>query len=170
MVPEEPEWVRRITNLDLRTYLYDLRRQLREAERLIYVPGILKCAKCGCVLVTTNLHVNSGQVSANNDPQKCPNGCGPMWRRTERDAGNELCDRLEEIQRALLEGKKRAEAAERRPSAEEVREACLAFCNPGSATDDISDDFHRGYMTAKRHVAAAIRSLDLSKVGGEEGK
>ena len=68
----------------------------------------------------------------------------------------------------------RAEAAERRPSVreaqEEVREACLACCNPGSATDDISDDFHRGYMTAKRHVATAIRSLDLSKVGGEGKK
>ena len=64
----------------------------------------------------------------------------------------------------------RAEAAERRPSAEEVREVCLACCNPGSATDDISDDFHRGYMSAKRHVAAAIRSLDLSKVGGEGKK
>jgi hypothetical protein len=71
------------------------RCELERVEKLVYVPGVLKCAKCSCVLVTTNLHVNTGQVSANNDPQQCPNGCGPMWRRTERDAGNELCDRLD---------------------------------------------------------------------------
>jgi len=71
--------------------------EVERLEKLVYVPGVLKCAKCSCVLVTTNLHVNTGQVSANNDPQQCPNGCGPMWRRTEREAGNELIDRMDKM-------------------------------------------------------------------------
>lgn len=34
----------------------------------------------------------------NNEPQPCPNGCGPLWRITEREAGNDLCNRLETLQ------------------------------------------------------------------------
>lgn len=37
-------------------------------------------------------------MSANNSPQECPNGCGPMWRLTERQAGNEAIDRMETMQ------------------------------------------------------------------------
>jgi hypothetical protein len=74
-----------------------LKDRVEKAEALCYVPGVLKCAKCGCVLITTNLHADTGQFSANNDPQRCPNDCGPMWRRTEREAGNELCDRLDSM-------------------------------------------------------------------------
>jgi len=83
------------------------RKAREEAERLVYVPGVLKCAKCGCVLVTTILDASSGRVAANNAPQECPNKCGPMWRRTERDAGNDLCGRLDKEH-------ERAESAERR--------------------------------------------------------
>ena len=79
----------------------------KRLERLVYVPGALKCAKCGFRLVTTNLHVNTGQISANNEPQECANGCGPMWRVTERDAGNELIDRMDK----LADDKKSAEQA-----------------------------------------------------------
>jgi len=75
---------------------------MRERDRLaklVYVPGMRKCAKCGCVLITTNLHVDTGGFSANNEPQACPNGCGPMWPVTERDAGNEMVDRMETVAR-----------------------------------------------------------------------
>jgi hypothetical protein len=41
------------------------------------------------------MNAATGQVRADKKPQDCPNGCGPMWRRTERDAGNDLMDRLD---------------------------------------------------------------------------
>lgn len=84
----------------------DLRRERDELEKLVYVPGVWKCAKCGCGLVSTNIHAESGKFSANTSPQQCPNDCGPMWRRTEREAGNELVDRLEK----MLERAEKAEA------------------------------------------------------------
>lgn len=85
--------------------LLALRAALTAAEKLIYVPGVWKCAKCGCGVVSTNLHAESGKFSANNEPQQCPNNCGPMWRVTERQAGNDLIDRMEAVV-------SRAEAAE----------------------------------------------------------
>lgn len=66
--------------------------RIRELEALVYVPGLWRCAKCDCQVISTNLHANTGQMSANNEPQTCPNNCGPMWRVTERDAGNRLID------------------------------------------------------------------------------
>lgn len=63
--------------------------EIERLEKLVYVLGHWKCAKCGFYLVSTNMHVPSGAFSANNEPQQCANGCGPMWRVTERDAGNQ---------------------------------------------------------------------------------
>jgi hypothetical protein len=74
-----------------------LRAEITRLERLVYVPGVWRCAKCKLSLVSTNLHADSGEMSANNSPQTCPNGCGPMWRKTEREAGNELCDKCEDL-------------------------------------------------------------------------
>ena len=66
-------------------------------ERLVYVPGVWVCAKCKLSLVSTLLDVSRGLFAANKEPQQCPNGCGPLWRKTERDAGNELCIRIDEL-------------------------------------------------------------------------
>lgn len=73
------------------------RGEIERLEKLVYVPGLWRCAKCKCETVCTNLHVQDGSFSANNEPQECPNNCGPMWRVTERDAGNRLIDRIPEI-------------------------------------------------------------------------
>lgn len=70
-------------------------RQVADLEKLVYVPGVTKCAKCACVLVSNTLDASSGRIAANRSPQDCPNGCGPMWRVTQRDVGNDLVDRLE---------------------------------------------------------------------------
>lgn len=75
---------------------------IERLEKLVYVPGQLRCAKCECVVLSTTLHAPTGTFSANNEPQACPNGCGPMWRVTERDAGNEVCNRLEKAMDALI--------------------------------------------------------------------
>lgn len=95
----------------LKAELEQERKAREEAERLVYVPGVLKCAKCKLVLVSTFLDAKTGNMAANSSPQQCPNGCGPMWRRTERDAGNDLCDRLE--------------SSEAKLAASEAREAAL---------------------------------------------
>jgi len=72
--------------------------RIRELEQLVYVPGLWRCAKCECQVMSTNLHAASGRISANNEPQACPNNCGPMWRVTERDAGNRLIDQADREQ------------------------------------------------------------------------
>lgn len=66
-----------------------------ELEALVYVPGLRRCAKCGLRLVTNSISAATGAMRADDSPQTCPNNCGPMWRVTEREAGNDLCDRLE---------------------------------------------------------------------------
>ena len=69
--------------------------------KLVFVPGRRDCAKCGFSQMSINLHVNDGGISANNKPIDCPNGCGPCWPVTERDAGNEADKRIgEELDRA----------------------------------------------------------------------
>ena len=72
-----------------------MRGEIERLERLVYVPGLWSCPKCKLKLISNTLHAGTGLVSANNSPQQCANGCGPMWRVTERDAGNDLCDRAE---------------------------------------------------------------------------
>ena len=73
----------------------DMRGEIERLERLVYVPGLWRCPKCQFNLVSNTLHAGTGMVSADNKPQQCANGCGPMWRVTERDAGNDLIDRAE---------------------------------------------------------------------------
>ena len=75
--------------------LADANAAKERAEALIYVPGVWTCAKCKLSLVSATMNAQTGLVKANTEPQQCPNGCGPLWRKTERDAGNELVDRLE---------------------------------------------------------------------------
>ena len=54
-------------------------------EELAYVPGAWRCPKCSLRLIAQTLHMQDGGMSANNQPQACANGCGPMWRVTERE-------------------------------------------------------------------------------------
>ena len=74
-------------------------------EKLVYVPGTFQCAKCKFSLMKTTLFVGSGTFASDSSPDTCPNCNVPMWRVTERDAGNELCDRLD----ALADDKMRIE-------------------------------------------------------------
>lgn len=74
-----------------------MQAEIRRLEALVYVPGVHRCPKCDLRTVSTTLHVAVGALSANNEPQLCANGCGPMWKVTERDAGNEMADRLDRV-------------------------------------------------------------------------
>ncbi len=73
-------------------------------EKLDYVPGHLKCKKCGFHLVSNTLYMQSGTIGANNKPSQCMNGCGPMWRITWKDYANEAVKGANKlaVQRARL--------------------------------------------------------------------
>lgn len=118
-----------------------------EAERLaklVYVPGMFKCAKCSCVTIRANLHADTGRLSANNDPADCPNGCGPAWRVTERDAGNEMIARADaaasSLEVALAERDKLREALEfiaKQQTSGEMAKAELATADFEGAYNEI---------------------------------
>lgn len=78
-------------------------KRIPKLEDLVYVPGLWRCARCKCGVTSQILNVARGDVRANNEPQQCPNGCGPMWRVTERDAGNELADHMNDVRNKTLE-------------------------------------------------------------------
>jgi len=73
-----------------------LMKERDEAQRLAYVPGLRRCAKCSLNLISSTFSASDGGITADNSPQDCLNGCGPMWPVTERQAGNDLSDRLDE--------------------------------------------------------------------------
>lgn len=88
-------------------------RERDEARKLVYVPGVLKCAKCGFRLIKTTLHVLADSYSADSSPDYCPNDGAPMWRVTERDAGNELCGRLDAAEDLAQAAEARVKALEK---------------------------------------------------------
>lgn len=83
--------------------------ELQRLRSLVYVPGLWRCAKCAFQLVQANLHASNGAVTTRDEPgDRCPNCNVPLWRVTEREAGNEMGDRCAKLQeentrlRALL--------------------------------------------------------------------
>jgi len=99
----------------------ELEAKVADLEGKVYVPGVWRCPKCDLNLVSTELHAGSGAMRANNAPQDCPNGCGPLWRKSEREAGNELVDRLDGLT-------DRATAAEAKVAG--LREALEFYADP----------------------------------------
>jgi hypothetical protein len=66
-------------------------------ERQVYVPGLWRCPKCGFVLCQANLYAATGAVGARDTAgDKCPNCHGPLWRVSERQAGNDMVKRCEQ--------------------------------------------------------------------------
>lgn len=62
------------------------------------VPGVMRCAKCNLRLIRTNLCISSGKVTAGgNDPEGCPNGCGPLWPVTWEEDARSAQQLLDEI-------------------------------------------------------------------------
>lgn len=74
-------------------------------ERLVYVPGQWRCAKCKFGLYRRTIDMAAGRIGISEDdrnrPELCPNGCGPLWRVSEREVGNELCDRIADLQKRV---------------------------------------------------------------------
>ena len=66
-----------------------------EVDKLKYVPGMLRCAKCKCVVYSRTIYMKSQTIGANNKPQECPNDCGPMWKVTYKDDREDLISSME---------------------------------------------------------------------------
>ena len=74
-----------------------LEAEITRLEKLVYVPGLWRCAKCDFSILQSNLNARDGTITARDEPgDKCPNCDSPLWRVTERQAGNDMIDRCEE--------------------------------------------------------------------------
>jgi hypothetical protein len=114
---------------EARAALDELANEVGRLEALVYVPGLWRCAKCELRVVATNFHVNDGRMSAGVEPRHCDNGCGPMWRVSEREAGNRLCDQAEVAADRIRELEARTAFARRSPDEAPLGdEHELAFC------------------------------------------
>jgi len=143
-----------------------LRARVAELEALVYVPGLWRCAKCDFQLSQMNLHAGSGNVSPRNEPGgTCPNCHGPLWRVTERQSGNRLCDDLERVvlERNAAEG--RLETALRcgweacRVSVYEMAEATIDECT-GKGGTELERQFHRGRAFEAKGFSKGFGAMD----------
>lgn len=77
-----------------------------------YVPNMLRCAKCNFELERFTLNANTGAVGiGTNEPEHCPNGCGPLWRVTWEQEAQYLGKRMNEwADRAIAAEKRLADA------------------------------------------------------------
>lgn len=65
--------------------------RVAELEKLVYVPGLWRCAKCNFILVQSNLNAANGTVTARDDPgDTCPNCDANLWRVSERQERQEM--------------------------------------------------------------------------------
>jgi len=69
------------------------------AEEMVdkWASGHFECPKCKCYLVSNILSYKQGATFANNEPQRCPNECGPMWRVTWKDYAMRMSDSQEKL-------------------------------------------------------------------------
>ncbi|RRV29638.1 hypothetical protein EGJ23_01495 [Pseudomonas sp. o96-267] len=83
------------------------------AQKLLaesFIPGQMHCAKCKFQLTKRVICMGSGTIGAgDNKTEPCPNGCGPLWPVTWKQADQEnqeiigrLCDEQREL-RAQIE-------------------------------------------------------------------
>lgn len=84
-------------------------KEVKQLEKLVYVPGLWRCPKCEFRLIQANLNACDGSVTARDQPgEKCPNCASSLWRVTERDNGNKLID---DAERVVTEVRSAADAA-----------------------------------------------------------
>jgi hypothetical protein len=101
-----------------------LSAELADAKSKLYVPGRWRCPKCNFGLSQFKLRASDGAIGVSDTPgEKCPNCDTPLWRVTEREAGDELAERCQE--QMLRATKAEADLAEARealaPFVEEFR-------------------------------------------------
>jgi hypothetical protein len=85
--------------------------EIARLNKLVYVPGHWRCAKCNFRLVQSNLYAATGTVGPRDEPgDKCPNCASPLWRVSAMDdrneaykTANDLFDRADRLRKALQE-------------------------------------------------------------------
>lgn len=74
----------------------EVKAEIERLEKLVYIPGVWRCAKCDFRLIQSNLNAGDGSVTARDTPgDKCPNCNSPLWRVTERQERIEAQDMAE---------------------------------------------------------------------------
>lgn len=85
-------------NFRLREENAGLRIECENLARQVYVPGLWRCLKCEFQLCQATLCATTGTVGGRDEPgDKCPNCNSPLWRVSEREAGNEMVKRCEQL-------------------------------------------------------------------------
>ncbi|WP_141234411.1 MULTISPECIES: hypothetical protein [unclassified Pseudomonas] len=54
-----------------------------------FVPGQARCAECKFQLSRFTLYLDGTTGPADNNPEPCPNGCGPLWPVTWKQRADE---------------------------------------------------------------------------------
>ena len=166
----------------LSTELEVVKAERDDLAKKVYVPGLWKCAKCGFQLVQRVIRASDGAVGVRDEAgETCPNDGAPLWRVSERDAGNEMVDRFgEQVDRARqAEGERDAyralieKAVEALGEAGEtlqwIGEARLGLSGPGDGKDRKADaeDIFGVYATLDR--LAKLRADLTAAIGKGEG-
>lgn len=82
-------------------------------------PGVMRCAKCNLRMLHSSLNAQTGSITANSDPVRCPNDCGPMWHVTWKQEAIEAqaeavkaFDKIADLERQLAAARKDTERLE----------------------------------------------------------
>lgn len=139
-----------------------LSAELAEAKSQLYVPGRWRCPKCKFGLMQMKLRASDGAVGVRDDPgEKCPNCDTPLWRVTEREAGDELAERCQEyLQRAVKAEADLAEALEALKYGEAWTGEYLEDCrNDGLAAEVERVEFGLGKIRAVLAKLSATKGV-----------
>jgi hypothetical protein len=121
--------------------LEDAEAEVERLKALVHVPGAWRCAKCKFTVHKMVMCASSGNVGVKADTKTelCPNGCGPLWPYTERQAGNDAIDRLEEAferEKTLKSEVERLRQNQRTPGTVEVCSQRMIYLeNPTKVTE-----------------------------------
>lgn len=88
------------------------------------VPGAMACARCKFRLQRMVMDASTGAIGVQDgrEPERCPNGCGPLWPVTWEQEAHELGRRLEHFfDRAVNAERALAELV----ALKDIKDACL---------------------------------------------
>lgn len=80
--------------------------EYRNGDASIF-PGVMRCPVCDFSRTYINV-TPSGNYAGESVPERCPNGCGPLWHDTYKRQYNDLYDHAEEL-RAEIENYRNAQ-------------------------------------------------------------
>jgi len=82
---------------DLGESIDKLLDEIDKLKQSQFIPGQLECKKCGFAMYKKFLNMKSGTVTVNREPNKCLNGCGPMWKMSWEQGYHKLMDSCDKL-------------------------------------------------------------------------